>query len=128
MALTHFILERFEIMSATIYKLDKDTLLEISSQKLVLEDIQSFSIQHIHDNSVSDETTLSFTINVAKGYVPQIEEEFVIVIRERVDATSRGVHDIAITNSGEDIGKPNYNQQVPYRPWELPQGFKELKA
>ena len=116
-------------MSATIYKLDKDTLLEISSQELVLEDIQSFSIQHIHDdNSISDSTTMPFTINVAKGYVPQIEEEFVIVIRERVDATSRGAHDIAITNSGEDIGKPNYIQKVPYRPLELPQGFIELKG
>lgn len=115
-------------MSATIYKLDKDTLLEISSLELVLEDIQSFSIQHIHDNSISDSTTMPFTINVAKGYVPQIEEEFVIVIRERVDATSIGAHDITITNSGEDIGKPNYNPKVPYRPLELPQGFTELKG
>jgi hypothetical protein len=115
-------------MSATIYKFDKDTLAELASTTLLVEDVKSLAIQHIHDNSISDETTLQFTLDITKTHVPTIEEDFVVVIREKVDATSRGPNDIAITNVGEDVGKPNYKKKVPYRPWELPQGFKELKG
>jgi hypothetical protein len=115
-------------MSATIYKIDKDTLLEKASQVLFIESIQSISVQHVHDNAISDEALITFEFDIAQGYVPEIEEEIVVVIRERVDATSRGPHDLKITNVGDDKGKPNYNQKVPYRPWELPQGFTELKG
>jgi len=116
-------------MSATIYKINKDSLAEIASQTLLIEDVQSLAIQHVHDGTVTDQGLLPFTLDIAPGYVPQIEqEEFMIVIREKVDATSRGPYDITITNAGDDIGKPNYTKKVPYRPWELPKGFKELKG
>jgi len=116
-------------MSATIYKIDKDTLVERASEVLLIEDVQSMSIRHIHDNAVSDQTTLNFTFDIMDMHAPLIEdEEFVVVIREKVDATSRGPHDVTITNVGDDVGKPNYKKKVPYRPWELPQGFRELKG
>lgn len=115
-------------MSATIYKINKDTLLEVASSSLFVENVQSIGVQHIHDNSISDEALIPFELDISVGYVPEIDEEIVVVIREKVDATSRGPYDITITNVGDDKGKANYNQKVPYRPWELPQGFRELKG
>jgi hypothetical protein len=115
-------------MSATIYKINKDTLLEVTSSDIFVEDIKSVAIQHIHDNSVSDESTISFSINVANNYVPEIQEEMVVVIRERIDATSRGPYDQIINDVGDDVGEGGYTKKVAYRPWELPEGFKELKG
>ena len=115
-------------MNAKIYKINKDTLLEMSSDNLSVSNVQSLFIEHVHDNSVSEESTLSFSISIDNGHVPYIkEEEFMIVIREKVDATSRGPHDATITNAGDDVGRFDYNKKTPYRPWELPQGFTELK-
>ena len=115
-------------MSAKIYKIDKDSLLEISNVISEVSNVSSFAIDHFDSNAVSDEYTLNFEIEIAKGHVPHIyEEEFMVVIREKVDATSRGVNDITITNIGDDIGKPRYNKKVPHRPLDLPPGFRELK-
>ena len=116
-------------MSAKVYKLYKDSLTEVSSKLLNVSNVQILTIQHIHDNSISDEATISFEIEIDRGHVPHIyEEEFMIVLQERVDATSRGVNDVKLTNVDEDLGSYQYNKSVPYRPWELPQGFRELKG
>ena len=116
-------------MNVKIYKIDKDTLFEIGEETLSASNAQAMSISHVHDSTISNSSTINFTIDIADGHTPYIyEEEFMVVIREKVDATSRGPHDVEITNAGVDIGKPNYNKKVPYRPLELPQGFKELKG
>lgn len=111
-----------------LYKIDKDLSI-VSSKSMASTNVNALTILHTWDGVVSNSTTLNFTIDITSGHVPYInEEEFMIVIRERVDATARGTQDITITNVGEDIGKENYNEKVPYRPWELPQGFTELKG
>ena len=116
-------------MGSKIYKFDKVSLTEIDSKVLSVSNVQGMTIQHIFDNSISDAYMIPFYIEIVDGHVPYIEvEESMVVIREKVDATSRGPNDIKITNVGEDIGKFNYKQKVPYRPWELPQGFTELKG
>jgi len=116
-------------MSTKFYKIHKDTLTEITSDVLTISNVNSIVIQHVYDSVISDEANINFTISFAEGHVPYLEnEEFMIVIREKVDATSRGPHDITITNVGKDIGRSNYKNKVPHRPWEFPQGFKELKG
>jgi hypothetical protein len=116
-------------MSSKIYKIDKDSLTEIDSVSLAVSNVQSVIIQHVYDSTISDASIIPFQIDIADGHAPYIhEEEFMVVIRERVDATSRGVNDIEITNAGEDIGEFNHKNRVPYRPWELPQGFRELRG
>ena len=110
-----------------IYKLDKDTLSLVDNKHMAISNVQSLVIQHIHDNSVSDESTLVFSIEVAKHHAPYIEEEeFVVAIREKVDLTARGPYDITLRNIGKDKGWEDYKDSSPYRPMELPEGFREL--
>jgi len=110
-----------------IYKLDKNTLTFVADQDMVISNVQSLVIQHVHDNSVSDESTLVFSIEIAKHHAPYIEEEeFMVVIREKVDLAARGPDDITLRNIGKDKGWEDYKDSKPYRPMALPEGFKEL--
>jgi len=77
-------------MSAKIYKIDKDTLAEISSDTLAVSNVQSLAINHVHDSTISDSETINFSINIADGHAPYIfEEEFMVVIRTLTRRTRR---------------------------------------
>ncbi|MFA7219276.1 MAG: hypothetical protein WC119_02070 [Synergistaceae bacterium] len=117
-------------MSAKIYKLDKDTLAEVAVTDLAMDDITMLSIHHVHDSNISSSGIISFSLDISNNlHIPYIEEEeFMVVVRERIDATARGPNDMTINYVGDDIGKENYNEKKPYRPWELPYGFTELKG
>lgn len=116
-------------MSAKIHKIDKDNLTEIDSQMLSMDNVTAIMPQHIYDNSISDQILVPFRIDVSKRYVPSIKnEEMMVVVREKVDATAHGTNETIISNIGEDLGKGDYNEGAPYPPWELPQGFKEIKG
>ena len=76
-----------------------------------------------------DNSTIPFNITISDRHIPFImEEEFMVVVRERVDVTTRGPKGKTITNAGNDVGRENYNDKSPYRPVELPQGFQQLKG
>jgi len=116
-------------MSSKLYKIDKDTLTEISSTRLEFSEATALAIQHIHDATITLSESIPFTITILDKHVPYInEEEFMVVIRERIDVTARGPQDTTLNNLGDDIGRENYNNKVPYRPLELPPGFQELKG
>jgi len=115
-------------MGVSIYKIDKETLATIDSVKLIVANVSGLIIPHLFDGTVSNSSTLPFTIEIASGHVPYIgSEEFMIVIRDVVDATAIGPNDIEITSVGEDMGKDHKNG-APSRPWTLPNGFKELRS
>ncbi len=116
-------------MSSKLYKIDKDTLVEISSTELEISGATALSIQHIHDATITSSENLPFNITILDKHVPYInQEEFMVVIRERIDVTARGPQETTLNNLGDDIGRENYNKKVPYRPLELPPGFQELKG
>jgi len=76
-----------------------------------------------------EDSNIPFTITILDKHVPYInQEEFMVVIRERIDVTARGPHETTLNNLGDDIGRENYKNKVPYRPLELPPGFQELKG
>jgi hypothetical protein len=76
-----------------------------------------------------ENSNIPFTITILDKHVPYInQEEFMVVIRERIDVTARGPHETTLNNLGDDICRENYKNKVPYRPLELPPGFQELKG
>lgn len=115
-------------MGATIYKINKSDLTELGSYNLSIENIQGLVIPHMFDGNVSNSSTISFTIEIVDKHVPYLQEEFMVVIREKVDASATGPNAQTITDVGEDMGKLDYKKKVPHRPWDLPEGFVELKG
>lgn len=117
---------------STLLKIDKDTLLPVGNTNLNISDLNSIEkmiLQHFIDYPIESDNILEFEIDIVDNYVPHLnEEEFVVVIREKVDATAKGPHDVKISNIGKDLGRKNYNEKVPYRPLDLPHGFTELKG
>jgi len=111
-------------MSTGIVKFKKDTLEEIAQKDLFLEYSWDLTISQFYDAYKADSDVLPFEISVA-NHAPYIEEEIIVVIRERVDLTARGPNDVLIKNIGKDLGGENYIDQKPYRPKELPPGFEE---
>lgn len=115
-------------MTSKIIKINKDTLAEMGEEDLYVSDVNGLIIPHVFDSNVSDNFQLEFTLDIAKGHAPYIKDaEFMVAFREKVDATSRGPSSVKITNAGDDKGKENYKESAPHVPWELPQGFIELK-
>ena len=113
-------------MSTSIVKFNKLTLLEVGRKDLFLENSFDLTISQFYDANVASSYTIPFEISVADEHVPYIEEDMVVVIRERVDLTARGPNDVLIKNIGKDLGGENYIDKKPYRPKELPPGFEEV--
>jgi hypothetical protein len=113
-------------MTAAIVKFDKDGLWEYGTLQLPIENVFDLTIPMTYDVMVSSSQDLPFLISVAEVHAPYIEEEMVVVIREKVDLTARGPNDTLIKNIGKDLGGENYIDSTPYRPKELPPGFEEV--
>jgi hypothetical protein len=116
-------------MNCSIIQFTKSTLVSGSTKELAMSNVSALIVDHTADVVKSSSDTLLFTISMAPTHAPYIkEEEFVIVIREKVDLTARGPNDIFIKNAGKDVGEYEYVDSSPYRPLEMPIGFKELKG
>jgi hypothetical protein len=116
-------------MSNKIYNFNKNTLTEIDHVDLVIEDAQALIIDQLVDSAnFSASSTLPFTISLAEKHVPFLEEEeFMVVVREKVNLSAQGPNDVIIKNVDKDIGQGSYKDKKPYRPVELPTGFTEMK-
>jgi len=116
-------------MSNKIYKFNKDSLTEIDHMDLIVADSQALIISHLVDSAnFTGSSTLSFTISTAEKHVPFLkEEEFMVVVREKVDLSAHGPNDVTIKNIDKDKGKGDYKDKKAYRPSSLPDGFTELK-
>ena len=89
----------------------------------------TFFISHSIDTLKSNSYSIPFTLSVSTTAVPYLmEEEMVIVAREKVDFVARGPNESIIKNIGKDIGEGNYKDYVPSRQSDLPNGFIELKG
>jgi len=113
-------------MSIKILKLNKNLSL-IDSISTDLSD--SMSIDHFNDVVKNSNAEIIFTISATDSQIPFIdEEEFCIVIREKVDLSAQGPNDVIIKNINKDVGNKSYKDFKPYSPVELPPGFIELKG
>lgn len=113
-------------MSTAIVKLNKQGLWEMGRKELFLENSFDLTISQFMDALKPSSDVLEFSITVAEEHAPYIQEEMVVVIREKVDLTARGPNDVTIKNIGKDVGGENYIDKKPYRPKELPPGFEEV--
>ena len=113
-------------MSTYIVKFDKD-LTEIGRMELSIENpVELIVMQYGDCNTKSYSFAFPFEISVAKDHAPYVEEEMVVVIREKVDLTATGPNDVTIKNIGRDLGGDDSVLSTPYRPKDLPPGFQEL--
>ena len=112
-------------MTTSIVKFSKATLNELGSEDLFIENSWDLTICQFYDVYLSNSYAIPFEISVAAEHAPYIEEEMVVVIRERVDLAAVGPNDVLIKNIGKDLGGENYVDKKPYRPKELPPGFEE---
>lgn len=113
-------------MTTAIVKFDKQTLAKVGSKELFLENSWDLTICEFSDSVLSNSCTLPFTISVAQEHAPFIQENMVVVIRERVDLTATGPNDVILKNIGKDNGGENYIDAKPYRTKDLPPGFEEV--
>lgn len=112
-------------MPITIMKFEKDLNL-LDSQAVEVSD--SMTIDHFGDVIKAAEGEIPFVISATNCQIPFIEEEeFCVVIREKVDFTAQGPNDVLIKNRDQDIGTKE-SKAKPYSPVELPPGFIELKG
>lgn len=111
-------------MATSIIKFNKETLQGVGYKDLFLVNSWDLTISQFYDAYKADSDVLPFEISVA-NHAPFIEDEIIVVIRERVDLTARGPNDVLIKNIGKDLGGENYIDAKPYRPKELPPGFEE---
>jgi len=112
-------------MTTAIIKFNKDSLAQIGSQELFIENSWNLTISQFADAVKPYEDVLPFSISVAVEHAPYIEEEMIVVIREKVDLAAVGPNDVLLKNIGKDNGGENYIDKKPYRPKDLPPGFEE---
>ena len=106
-------------MAITILKFNKSLSL-IDSE--AIEVSESMTIDHYADTIKSAEGEIEFTICATNCQIPEIDVDYCVVIREKVDLTAQGPNDVMIKNRDKD------NNHAPYVPVDLPPGFIELKG
>ena len=114
-------------MTVEIYKIDKDTLEEISSIDAILLDSTGMTITHYASSVKSGQAILSFSIEGMDSFVTEVKDiEFSVVVRKKIDLTATGVNENIKKNIGEDVGEYKHTSNVPSRPLDLPPGFTEI--
>jgi hypothetical protein len=109
-----------------IAKLNMSTLSIIDNEEINLGGFEnSLSIDHYSNAKFSSSTLLGFSIEVSPSTVPLFEEEdFHVVIREKVNLASDGPYENAVTK----IGSKEYENKKINKLKTLPRGFKEIKG
>jgi len=112
-------------MALSIIKFNKD-LSFVDSEDIEVS--SGMTIDQFGDVLKIGNAEIPFIISSTNRQIPFIEEEeFCIVIREKVDFTAQGPNDVMIKNRDKDVGNSD-NKERPYKPAELPPGFVELKS
>ena len=112
-----------------IHRFLKSDLSEVSRIKLdEMDACTSMTISHFAFSSFSDSDTIAFRVEGKERHVPVVDDiEHMVAFKKVIDATAIGPNGSMRQNDGKDIGKANYKDVVPSRPWDLPPGFRELK-
>jgi len=115
-------------MSSFLYKIDKNLNL-LSEVDLSLEFSNGMTISHFEDINVSDKRDLTFSFEALPNNVPILnDEEYVVVIREKVNLSDNTPTEIITKNNGTIEGSKNNNKK---RPYSHPNGvaiFRELRG
>ena len=115
-------------MNSKLYIINKDTLVEEQEYILSLENVQCFLVDNFKGAIFQNQQELPFHLDISENIAPKINSvDFMVTIREKVDATARGPSDQIIQEANKDLGKID-NNSSPESPWELPKGFSELRG
>jgi len=113
-------------MSIKVHKFLKDDLSYVNEVSVSMSNTNGLTISHFTCAIMDGESTLPFTIEGVEKYIPQIEVDFCVVSRKKVDLAAIGPNSKIIKDIGKDKGKYNYKDSSPVQPLDLPPGFTEL--
>lgn len=119
-----------------INKFQMSNLTFISSIDIPLSSSIIFSISNSIDAyqispsfiGISNSQTIPFIFSSSKNQIPYIkQEEYSLVIREKVDLSTAGTQERTIADENKDLGQ-NGSISYPYKPRGLNANFTELKG
>jgi len=111
-----------------IHKFSSYNLTDISSLNLFMNNMVGMTMDHTLDCTKQFSNTIAFSITAVNNHIPHIyDEEFVVVVRERVDFRSMGPDYPFVKEQGKDIGQMNYINSSPNPTVGLMAGFEELR-
>ena len=112
-----------------IQKINKNNLDLIASINLTMDSSEAIIISNSTDASKTSSEILQFTITPTQNQVPYLnQEDYSIVIREKVDLSVSGPYERTIADESNDSGKKNNTNSYPYVPRGLTADFIELKG
>lgn len=116
-------------MSIKLTKLNKDSLSIVDQVEISLDYANGMTISHFTDITVTSQKDLTFSFKTLPKNVPILQdEEYIVVIREKVNLSDNTSNEISTKKNGKVVGKKNYNNAIPY---SHPNGiamFTELKG
>ncbi len=116
-------------MTLKIHKILKSDLSDDAVINLGVAGLSNASgmiISHFAYSSKQTEATIPYTIEIVKEFVPQVNIDFCVVVRKKIDLMAIGPNSKTIEDIGKDIGQYNYTDSVPVITADLPAGFTEL--
>jgi hypothetical protein len=115
-------------MTIKIHKISKTDLSKDMVMNVELAGLSNSSgmiISHFAYSSKQTEATIPYAIEIVREFVPQVDIDFSVIIRKKIDLTAIGPDSRIIEGDGKDLGEYNYVDSVPHRPSDLPPGFTE---
>lgn len=114
-----------------IYKILKNNFSVVASLDIgytgMPVNVGGMTVSHYADSWKQTNASLPFTFEGVEEFIPYVKDvDFCMVIRKKVDLNAVGVNEKTITEIGQDVGKGNYVNNVPYPILDLPPGFTEL--
>ena len=117
-------------MTIKIHKISKEDLSQVGSIDLGqsgMANTSGMTISHFASALKSTEATIPFELVSVEEHVPvNIDVDFCVTIRKKINLTAIGASGKTRTDIGEDIGEYDHTDNVPSRSLDLPPGFQEL--
>ena len=116
-------------MIIKIHQISKEDLSQVNSIDILQAGMANTSgmiISHFASAVKSTEATIPFELESVKEHVSNIDVDFCLVIRKKINLTATGSTGKIREDIEEDIGEYDYTNNVPSRPLDLPPQFVEL--
>lgn len=111
-----------------ITKLNKDSIQIVGQEEIPLESVNGMTINHFADIT-NHSLEIPFSFSPVSNNLPHLqEEEYVVVIREKVNFSDNTPSEIQTKNNGKIKGQKNYKESIPYGHKNGIAIFKELRG
>jgi len=115
-------------MTIRINRLLKDDLSRVGSIYVSgLSNTSGMTISHFAYSPRQTEATIPYEVEIISEYVSKnIEIDFCLAIRTKIDLSATGINEEIIEDIGQDVGEYNYVNSAPSNLLQLPPGFTEF--